>query len=680
MNKNPLLIEFSTPHHTPPFDKIKVEDYMPAFKTALKEAKEEIKVIIENKEEPGFANTILAMEQAGDKLSKISSIFFNINHAETNDEIQAIAREVSPMLTEYSNDIWLSEALFEKVKTVYNNSKDANLNEEQSKLLDDTYKAFTRKGALLSGEKKERYRAISTELSKLTLKFGENVLAETNAFKLHITNKDDLSGLPAAIKDAAAQLAKSEGKEGWIFTLQFPSFVPFMKYADNRELRHKMYMAYSTRANHNDEHDNKDVVKSIVNLRLERAQLLGFENHAQYVLEERMAQTPEKVNHFLQELLDASLPFAKEEIKEVVDYANAHGLEDQLERWDFSYYSEKVKSEKFSFTEEMTKPYFQLEKVEKGIFDLATTLYGITFKENKDIPVYHPEVKAYEVFDESGKYMSVLYVDFFPRAGKQGGAWMTNYGEQYKTEDGNDIRPFVSLVCNFSRPTEETPSLLTYNEVRTFLHEFGHGLHGMLSETTYKSLSGTNVYRDFVELPSQILENWGIEKEWLKMVGKHYKTGETIPDELVDKIMASANFQSGYQSVRQLSFGMNDMAWHSLTTEFDGAVNDFEDEAMAPTELFPPVEGTCFSTAFSHIFAGGYAAGYYGYKWAEVLDADAFSVFKENGIFDKNTAASFRENILSKGGTKHPMDLYVAFRGQEPTNEALLKRSGLVKK
>ncbi len=679
MSENPLLLAFNTPHHTPPFDKIKVEDYLPAFKISLQEAKEEIRAIIEDAEEPSFENTILAMENAGDKLSKISSVFFNINHAETNDEIQAIAREVSPLLTEYSNDIWLSEALFEKVKTVYSNRKDGNLNAEQEKLLEDTYKAFTRKGALLAGDKKERYRIISTELSKLTLQFGENVLAETNAFKLHVTNEDDLAGLPVAIKDAAAQLAKAEGKEGWIFTLQFPSYVPFMKYADNRELRKQMYMAYSTRANHNDEHDNKDIVKSIVNLRLEKAQLLGYQNHAQYVLEERMAKSPEKVNGFLQELLDASLPFAKDEVKEVIDYAKTHGLDDIFQRWDFSYYSEKVKAEKFSFTEEMTKPYFQLEKVEKGVFDLATTLYGITFKENKDIPVYHSEVKAYEVFDENDEYLAVLYVDFFPRSGKQGGAWMTNYGEQYKTSDGIEVRPFVSLVCNFSRPTEDTPSLLTYNEVRTFLHEFGHGLHGMLSKTTYKSLSGTNVYRDFVELPSQILENWGIEKEWLKMVGKHYQTGETIPDDLVGKIMDSANFQSGYQSVRQISFGMNDMAWHSLPVKFDGSVNDFEIEAMAATELFPAVEGTCFSTAFSHIFAGGYAAGYYGYKWAEVLDADAFSVFKENGIFDKATAASFRENILSKGGTKHPMELYVAFRGQEPTNDALLKRSGLVK-
>ena len=680
MNNNPLLSEFKTPHQTPPFNKIAVSDYMPAFEIALKQAKEDIAQIINSIEEPTFDNTIVALENAGEKLSIISSIFFNINHAETNKEIQAIARDISPMLTEYSNDIWLSETLFEKVKTIFQIRDELGLNEEQSKLLDDTYKAFSRKGALLSGDKKDRYREISTKLSKLTLQFGENVLAETNAFKLHITKEEDVAGLPEAIKSAAKQLAKSEEKEGWIFTLQYPSYVPFMKYADSRELRKKMYMAYSTRANHGNEYDNKDVIKSIVNLRLEKAQLLGYENHAQYVLEERMAKSPEKVNSFLNELLNASLPFAKEEVIEIEKYAKTNGLNDSLQRWDFSYYSEKVKAEKFDFTEEMTKPYFPLEKVEEGIFDLATSLFGISFKENKNIPVYHEEVKAFEVYDDTKQYLAVLYVDFFPREGKQGGAWMTNYGEQFITSEGHNIRPFVSLVCNFSRPTEDTPSLLTYNEVTTFLHEFGHGLHGMLSQTTYKSLSGTNVYRDFVELPSQIMENWAMEKEWLKKVGKHYKTGETIPDELVDKILSSANFQSGYLSVRQLSFGMNDMAWHSLNEKFEGSVAHFEDTAMAATELFPSVEGTCFSSAFSHIFAGGYAAGYYGYKWAEVLDADAFSVFKQNGIFDKATATSFKDNILCKGGTKHPMDLYVAFRGQEPTNEALLKRSGLIRK
>ncbi len=679
MNTNPLLADFNTIHQTPPFDKITEADYMPAFQEAIKLAKADIKTIVENQDEPTFENTMLAMEYAGSKLDAVSSIFFNINSANTNDTIQEIAREVSPLLTEYSNDIWLNEVLFEKVKHVYDNQEGKNYTKEQLKLIDDTYKAFAKKGAQLSGADKERYREITTKLSKATLTFGQNVLAETNDYELQITNKDDLAGLPEAIINAAAEVAKSKDKEGWVFTLQFPSYVPFMKYAENRELRKQMFMAHATRGNHGNDHDNNEIVKEIVNLRLEKAKILGYDSHADYVLEDRMAQSADKVNAFLEELLDKSLPFAKEEVAEVEKYAKAHGLKDKLQRWDFSYYSEKVKNEKFSITDEMTKPYFQLEKVEQGIFDLANTLYGLSFKENNEIPKYHKEVKTYEVFDAEGNFVSVLYLDFFPRASKQGGAWMTTYREQY-VKDGEDVRPFVSLVCNFSRPTEGTPSLLTYQEVRTFLHEFGHGLHGMLSKATYKSLSGTNVYRDFVELPSQILENWGTEKEWLKKVGKHYQTGETIPDELVNKIMESANFQSGYSSVRQLSFGMDDMAWHTITEPFDGSVSAFEDKAMAPTELFPEVEGSCFSTAFSHIFAGGYAAGYYGYKWAEVLDADAFSVFKKNGIFDKATADAFRTNILEKGGTEHPMELYKAFRGQEPTIDALLEREGLVKK
>ncbi len=678
MNSNPLLNKYATIHQTPPFDKIQTADYLPAFKEALVDARADIEKIVSLNDQPTFENTIVALEHAGEKLNEIATIFFNINSAETNEEIQAIAREVSPMLTEYSNDIVLNETLFSKVKDVFDSRNELNLNEEQLKLIEDTYKGFVRKGALLTGKEKERYRVITTELSKLTLKFGENVLAETNDFKLHITNEDDLSGLPQAIKLAAAETANSENKEGWLFTLQYPSFIPFMKYADNRELRKKLYLAHATRGNNNNKHDNKEVVKEIVNLRLEKAQLLGYNNHAHFILEERMAKTPEKVNEFLQDLLNRSIPFAKQEVDEVIEYAKNDGLNGDLQKWDFNYYSEKVRTEKFDFTEEMTKPFFQLEKVVNSVFNLATTLYGLKFKENKEIPVYHKEVNAYEVFDENGEILSILYLDFFPRKGKQGGAWMTSYREQY-IKDGKDVRPFVSLVCNFSRPTEDTPSLLTYNEVRTFLHEFGHGLHGILSKTTYKSQSGTNVYRDFVELPSQILENWGTEKEWLKIVGKHYQTGEVIPDDLIEKIIASANFQSGYQSVRQLSFGMNDMAWHTIQSSFNESVTDFETEAMAQTELFPRIEGTCFSSAFSHIFAGGYAAGYYGYKWAEVLDADAFSVFKKNGIFDKATALSFRENILSKGGTKHPMDLYISFRGQEPTIDALMERSGLVK-
>jgi len=676
MKENILLTEFNTLHQTPPFNLIKDEDYLPAFIKALENAKEEIHNIIHDKSEPTFENTIVKMEYAGELLSTISSIFFNINHAETNEKIQSIAREVSPLLTEYSNDIWLNETLFFKVKSVYDNKTKFSLDTEDLKLLNDTYKAFTRKGALLTGDNKKRYREISTELSKLTLEFGENILAETNNFSLHITNKHELSGLPENIISAAEETSKTEGKEGWIFTLHYPSYVPFMKYADNRDLRKKMFIAYSSRGNQNNKHDNKNIVKNIVNLRLEKAQLLGYKNHAEYVLEERMAQSPQKVNSFLNELLENSLPFAKKEMDELNEFAKKSGFNEDIERWDFAYFSEKLKAEKFEFSEEMTKPYFMLENVEKGIFELAQLLYNISFKENSEIPVYHPEVKAFEVFDENKEYLAVLYIDYFPRKGKQGGAWMTNYGEQY-VKNNFDIRPLVSLVCNFSRPGKDTPSLLTYNEVRTFLHEFGHGLHGILSKTKYKSLSGTNVYRDFVELPSQILENWGAEKEWINKIARHYKTGELIPESLVNKITSSINFQSGYQSVRQLSFGINDMAWHTLTSSYNGDIIEFEKESMSTTELFKEVKGTCFSTSFSHIFAGGYAAGYYGYKWAEVLDADAFSVFKKNGIFDKKTAESFKENILTKGGTKHPMDLYKAFRGQEPTIDALLERSGL---
>lgn len=677
MNINPLLQDFTTVHQTPPFNNIKTEDYLPAFNEALDSARADIAKIIKSKDEPSFENTVLALEYAGPQLEKVSTIFFNINSAETNDEIQAIAREVSPMLTAYSNDIVLNDTLFSRIKTVYDSRSNLNLNPEQLKLLEDSYKGFERKGALLTGEDKERYRSVTTELSKLTLQFGENVLAETNAFQLHVTDSADLAGLPDAIKSAAAEVAKSEEKEGWIFTLQHPSYVPFMKYADNRELRKQMYMAYASRASQGNEHDNKDIITKIVNLRLEKAKLLGYQNHAAFVLEEQMAKTPAKVGEFLQDLLDRSIEFARKDVADANAYAQKDGLKESFERWDFSYYSEKLKTQTFDFTEEETKPYFPLDKVIDGVLGLANKLYGISFIENKEIPVYHSEVKAYEVLDENGEYLSVLYLDFFPRKGKQGGAWMTTYGDQY-IKDGKNVRPFVSLVCNFSRPTEDTPSLLTHNELTTFLHEFGHGLHGMLANTTYKSHSGTSVYRDFVELPSQILENWGNEKEWLQMVGQHYKTGEVIPDELVDKILASANFQSGYQTVRQLSFGLNDLAWHSITAPFEGSVNSFEDAAMAKTELFPAVEGTSFSPAFSHIFAGGYAAGYYGYKWAEVLDADAFSLFKQNGIFDKAIAASFRNNILSKGGTVNPMDLYVAFRGQEPTLDALMERSGLV--
>ncbi len=676
--KNPLLSDFITPYQTAPFNDIKPEHYMPAFLTAMEKGRSEIAAIIANSSEPTFSNTIETLENSGKLLGRISSIFFNINSAETNEDIQSIAREVSPFLSEYANDIWLNEALFNRVKQVYDGKDTLNLTPEQQMLLNNTYKAFVRQGALLNESDKKRYREITGELSKLTVEFGENVLAETNDYRLHITNENDLAGLPDHVKEAAAMLAKSENKEGWLFSLQAPSYLAFMKYADNRALREELFKAYSSRGNRNNERDNKENILKQARLRLEKARLLGYKSHADYVLEERMAQSPEKVNTFLDELFEKSFSFASNDVKEVAAFAKTQGLTEPLQRWDFSYYSEKLKSSLFDLNDEMVKPYFELTRVTDGIFNLTNKLWGLTYKHNPEIPVYHSEVKAYEVFDKDGKFLSVLYLDFHPRSSKQGGAWMTSYKEQF-TENGIDSRPHISLVCNFTAPTETKPSLLTYYEVTTFLHEFGHGLHGMLSAVNYESLSGTNVYRDFVELPSQIMENWAREKEWLQEVAVHYETGEIIPDQLVDKIIAAGNFQSGYFTVRQLSFGFNDMAWHNLTNEIPSDVIAFERKAMERTELFPIVEGTSLSTAFAHIFDGGYAAGYYGYKWAEVLDADAFALFKHNGIFDKTTAESFRANVLSKGGTEHPMSLYVKFRGHEPSIQPLLERSGLIK-
>lgn len=677
IDNNPLLKPFKTPHQTAPFDQLTEDHFLPAFEQALKDGRADIQNIINNPEAPTFENTIEKMEKSAGLLDRISSIFFNLNSAETNDKIQSIAREVSPMLSDFSNDIWLNDKLFERVKRVYENQKESSsLNNEQQKLLENTFRAFARRGALLNGKDKERYREISSELSKLSLQFGENVLAETNDFQLHIINEKDLSGIPDDAIEAAANRAQKANKEGWIFTLHIPSYLPFMKYADNRGLREKMFRAYTSRGNKGNERDNNEIIKKTVALRMERAKLLGHKNHADYVLTERMAKSPDKVNDFLNELLEASLPFAQQDVKEVEEFAKKEGFEGQLQRWDFAYYSEKLKTASFNVSDEMTKPYFQLEKVKQGIFELTNQLYGMTYKENKNIPVYHEEVQAYEVFDHNGSFLSVLYMDFFPRDGKQGGAWMTSYREQYK-ENGKDVRPHISVVTNFTRPTSTKPSLLTYNEVTTFLHEFGHALHGMLSDVTYESMAGTSVYRDFVELPSQIMENWARQEEWLQNVAKHYETGEAIPVELVDKIIAAGNFQSGYATVRQLSFGMNDMAWHTIEEPVITEVAQFEKEAMEPTELFPDVNGSCMSTAFGHIFDGGYAAGYYGYKWAEVLDADAFDLFLQNGIFDKATAQKFRENILSKGGTKDPMELYISFRGHEPSIEPLLERSGL---
>ncbi len=673
---NILMTEFNTPFQTVPFDKIKTGDFKPAIAEAVTLAKSEVDRIVNNSEAATFKNTIEALENSTIKINHLSNIFFNINSANTNEEIQKTAQDISAMLTEFYNDISLNEELFSRVKEVYENKDSYELTVEQQMLLKDTYKDFIRNGANLDPEDKKEFRELTKELSQLTLKFGDNVLAETNGYELHITNEEDLSGLPEYLIETAANTAREREKEGWIFTLQYPSYVPFLKYADNRDLREKIYKAYNSRGLKNNETDNQENIRRIVELRLKLANILGYDTYAQYILENRMAETPERVNTFLSNLLDASLPYLKKEYNEVQEFADSMGADFKIQKWDWYYYSEKLKKEKFDIDDEITKPYFALENVKKGIFDLLNKLYGISFRKNSEIQVYHPEVETYEVLDENNNYLAILYLDFFPRESKKGGAWMTNYLEQYKT-DGKDVRPHVSLVFNFTRPTETVPSLLTYNEVRTFLHEVGHGLHSILSECDYWTLSGTNVYRDFVELPSQIMENWAREKEWLDNVAVHYKTGEKIPDDLLNKIFESINFNTGYSFVRQISFGLNDMAWHSIVEPYTGSIAEFENKAMAPTEVFPELKDYVMSPAFNHIFSGGYAAGYYGYKWAEVLEADAFSLFKANGIYDKETAKSFRENILAKGGTKHPMELYKKFRGHEPSIEPLLERSGL---
>lgn len=673
---NPLLETFNTPYQTPPFEKIQTGHYEPAFDQAIIEAQQEINQIAVSDAKPDFNNTIVALDQAGEKLSTISSVFFNLNSACTNEEMQQVAQRVSPKLTEYSNSIYMNPQLFARVKEIYENKEQLQLNPEQQTLLEDTWTSFINGGANLEGEAKERFRAISMELSQLGLKFDENDLAETNNFTLHITDKNDLSGLPEGAVEMAAMTAKEKGLEGWVFTLHAPSYIPFMKYADNRELREKMYRAYSSRGNRGNEYDNKEIIKKMVALRLEKARLLGYNTYAEYVLTDRMAQTPEAVRTFLSELLAASHPHALTEKKEVEDFARRNGFQGDLQRWDWTYYSNKLKQEKYDLDDEMLKPYFKLENVQEGVFGLANKLYGLTFKEVNNIPRYHEDVKTFEVHDGNGEFLAILYTDFFPRESKGGGAWMTEFRGQHK-KDGKDIRPLVSIVMNFTKPTATKPSLLTFDEVTTFLHEFGHSLHGMLSQCTYNSTGGTSVYRDFVELPSQIMENWALEKEWLDTWAVHYQSGEKIPQEYITKIHDAANFQSGYQSDRQLSFGIVDMAWHSIQEPISESVQEFEMRAMGPAESFPPVDSSCFSTGFGHIFGGGYAAGYYSYKWAEVLDADAFSVFKQKGIFDQETAASFRKNILERGGSEHPMTLYKRFRGQEPTVDALLERSGL---
>ncbi len=673
---NPLLGEFKAPHETAPFEQIKNEHFLPAFEESIKQGEAEVKAVVENPEKPTFENTVEALDKSGRLLSRTAGVFFNLMMSETNDELQDIAQEVSPLLTKYQNDITLNPALFERVQTVYNKKDELDLTTEQQTLLEDTYLNFVRKGANLPDSAKERFREISTELSKLSLTFDENVLKETNSYEMHITDKDRLEGLPESTLEAAANKAKSKDKEGWIFDITMPSYQPFMKYASDRELRKELYLAFMSKSFKGDELDNRENVRKIVNLRLEMANLLGYKHYADYVLERRMAMGPDGVYNLLDDLYGASFVVAQKEKAEVEEFAKKAGFNEEIMPWDWSYYSEKLKVEKFDVNDEMLKPYFELNSVVDGVFGLATELFGVTFKPNKEIPVYHEEVVPYEVYDEDGTFLSVLYTDFHPRPGKQGGAWMNDFKGQWK-ENGTDSRPHITIVMNFTRSTETRPALLTFSEVETFMHEFGHALHGMLSDVTYSGLSGTSVYRDFVELPSQIMENWAVEKDFLDRFAKHYKTGEKIPAKLVEKIKASENYQAGYLSTRQLSFGYLDMAWHTLEEPFDGEVKQFEENAWKKTQIFPVIEEACMSTQFGHLFAGGYAAGYYGYKWAEVLDADAFSLFKEKGLFNKEVAASFRKNILEKGGTEHPMVLYKRFRGKEPTVDALLERSGL---
>jgi Zn-dependent oligopeptidase len=672
-----LTHHFNTKYNTAPFSKITNEDFLPAFQKGIELAKSEIDGIVNNPIKPSFENTIEALAFSGDILDRISSIFFNLNSAETSDEMQKIAQEVSPLLSEFGNDIRLNPDLFARVKTVYEQRETLNLNPEQTTLLDKKYKSFSRNGANLPEDKKNQLREIDKELSRLSLQFGENVLAETHAFELQITDEKELSGLPEGTREAARSLAKSHDKEGWIFTLDYPSYVPFVTYADNRELRKKMAIAFGSRAFQNNEFDNQEIVLKIAKLRFDRAQVLGYKTHSHFVLEERMAETPEKVISFSNDLLAKAKPAAEKEFAQLTAFAQELDGIEQLQKWDGAYYSEKLKQQLFSLDDEILKPYFQLEKVLDGAFMVAQKLYGITFEEIFEVDKYHEDVKTYEVKDEDDQLVAVFYADFFPRKGKRNGAWMTSFKSQY-IKKGINERPHISNVCNFTKPTETKPSLLTFNEVTTLFHEFGHALHGMLANTTYPSLSGTSVYWDFVELPSQIMENWCYEPEALALFAYHYETGAMIPMELVHKIKESASFQEGMATMRQLSFGLLDMGWHGQDPSNITDIKTFETEQFAATQLYPDVKENAMSTAFSHIFHGGYSSGYYSYKWAEVLDADAFEYFQEKGIFNKEVATKFKENVLSKGGTEHPMILYKRFRGQEPKPEALLKRAGLV--
>ena len=677
--QNPFFSAYKTPYDTPPFNKIKNEHYEPAIEKGIAEHQAEINKIVMIRAVPTFENTIVPMEESGKLLSRVTSVFFNLLSSESNDEMMEIAQRIQPKLSEHSNSITLNEGLFQKVKAVYDKRLESNLTPEQIRLVEKTYRGFENSGATLVGKDRDTYKELSTKLSQLTLDFGQNALKESNKFEMLLTDEADLAGLPQMVKDAAAAKAKAKGKEGYMFDLSAPSYIAFMKYSTRRDLRQKLYMAYNTKCVAGGEFDNQENVKEIAKTRMQIANLLGYPDYATYTLRNKMAKDKEHVYGLLDDLFSAYAQAAREDVKMVEGFAvGMEGKAIDLQPWDWSFYSEKLKDAKYSVSDELVRPYFELENVKKGVFGLATDLYGITFKKNTKIQVYHPEVEAFDVLDENGNFLAVLYTDFHPREGKRQGAWMSEFKGQY-VEKGKDSRPFVTIVMNFTRPTETEPALLTFDEVETFLHEFGHALHGMLTKCTYETLSGTNVLHDFVELPSQIMENWLTEKEYLDKFAVHYKTGEKIPADLVKKLVDAANYNAGYLCYRQLSFGYLDMAWHTLEQPYTGDVISFERKAMDKTALLPVVEGTNMSTSFSHIFAGGYAAGYYGYKWAEVLDADAFALFKQTGIFNKDTARSFRENILEKGNTEEPMTLYVKFRGQEPTVNALLERNGIKK-
>ena len=674
---NPFFSEYGTPFEVPPFEKIKPEHYLPAFKEGIKQQDEQIAAIVNNPEKPNFENTILAKEESGELLRKVSNVFFNLTEANTNKQLQEIAKEVGPMLSQHEDNINLNKKLFERVKAVYDQKDQLGLNHEQLKLLEEDYKSFVRGGANLSGKEEEEFREINKQLAMLTLEFGEHLLAETNAFKLIIDNEADLAGLPDFVVDMGASDAKANGLKGkWLFTIDKSSMIPFLQYSDKRDLREKIFKAYTNKGNNNNEFDNKKIASKIAALRMKRAHLLGFDSHAAYVLDENMAKTPENVYELLNKVWDAALPVAKTEAKTLQAMIDAEGKNFKLEPWDWWYYTEKLRKEKYDLDDEQLKPYFELENVRKGMFEVAHKLYGLTFEERFDIPKPHPDAHTFEVLNEDGTHQAILIMDFFPRASKRGGAWMDTYRKQYKM-DGKNYSPIVTMVMNFSKPTETKPSLLTFEEVSTMFHEFGHSLHGMLSNCTYRSLSGTSVARDFVEMPSQFMENFASAPEVLREFAKHYETGEPLPDKLIQKMNESAHFNQGFITVEYTSAAFLDMDWHTLTSSEEKDALSFENGAMQKIGLIPEIVVRYRTPYFAHIFSGGYSSGYYGYLWAEVLDADAFEAFKESGLFDKQTATSFRKNILEKGGTEDPMLLYEKFRGKKPSIEPILRRKGL---